>query len=85
MVLLETLWKAKEKEIDMNQTKMVCSCMNITYGKLEKVVLGGAYTPEAVIAATGYGKGCRRCLDLLPLLIWDILRENNISQEGLQS
>lgn len=69
----------------MDRTKMVCSCMNITYGKLEKVVLGGVNTPEAVIAATGYGKGCRRCLDLLPWLIRDILRENGIPQEGAQA
>ena len=59
----------------MNRRKEACHCRNVTYGMIENAVRSGAYTPQAVMDATGAGKGCGKCRDFLAYLIRDILEE----------
>ena len=42
----------------MNRRKGACHCRNITYGMIEDAVRSGADTLQAVMDATGAGKGC---------------------------
>ena len=59
----------------MNRRKEACHCRNITYGMIEDAVRSGADTLQAVMDATGAGKGCGKCRDVLEYLIRDILEE----------
>ena len=59
----------------MNRRKGACHCRNITYGMIEDAVRSGADTLQAVMDATGAGKGCGKCRDVLEYLIRDILEE----------
>ena len=59
----------------MNRRKGACHCRNITYGMIEDAVRSGADTLQAVMDATGAGKGCGKCRDVLEYLIRDILDE----------
>ena len=59
----------------MNRRKGACHCRNITYGMIEDAVRSGADTLQAVMDATGAGKGCGKCRDFLEYLIRDILEE----------
>ena len=59
----------------MNRRKGACHCRNITYGMIEDAVRSGADTLQAVVDATGAGKGCGKCRDVLEYLIRDILEE----------
>ena len=59
----------------MNRRKEACHCRNITYGMIEDAVRSGADTLQAVMDATGAGKGCGKCRDFLEYLIRDILEE----------
>ena len=56
----------------MNHRKEACHCRNVTYGMIENAVRGGADTLQAVMDATGAGKGCGKCRDFLEVLIRDI-------------
>ena len=53
----------------MNRRKEACHCRNVTYGMIEKAVRGGADTLQAVMDATGAGRGCGKCRDFLKYLI----------------
>ena len=67
----------------MNRRKEACHCRNVTYGMIEDAVRSGADTPQAVMDATGVGKGCGKCRDFLEYLIRDIreeLEKRKISQ-----
>ena len=67
----------------MNRRKEACHCRNVTYGMIEDAVRNGADTPQAVMDATGAGKGCGKCRDFLEYLIRDIreeLEKRRISQ-----
>ena len=69
----------------MNRRKEACHCRNITYGMIEDAVRSGADTLQAVMDATGAGKGCGKCRDFLEYLIRDILEElerEKIPQRG---
>ena len=69
----------------MNRRKGACHCRNITYGMIEDAVRSGADTLQAVMDATGAGKGCGKCRDFLEYLIRDILEElerEKIPQRG---
>ena len=69
----------------MNRRKGACHCRNITYGMIEDAVRSGADTLQAVMDATGAGKGCGKCRDVLEYLIRDILEElerEKIPQRG---
>ena len=59
----------------MNRRKEACHCRNVTYGMTEDAVRGGADSPQAVMDATGAGKGCGKCKDFLEYLIRDIREE----------
>ena len=67
----------------MNRRKEACHCRNVTYGMIEDAVRGGADTLQAVMDATGAGRGCGKCRDFLEYLIRDIreeLEKRKISQ-----
>ena len=67
----------------MNCRKEACHCRNVTYGMIEDAVRSGADTLQAVMDATGAGKGCGKCRDFLEYLIRDIreeLEKRKISQ-----
>ena len=59
----------------MNRRKEACHCRNVTYGMIEDAVRSGADTLQAVMDATGAGKGCGKCRDFLEYLIRDIREE----------
>ena len=59
----------------MNRRKEACHCRNVTYGMIEDAVRGGANPPQAVMDATGAGRGCGKCRDFLECLIRDIREE----------
>lgn len=59
----------------MNRRKEACHCRNVTYGMIEDAVCGGADSPQAVMDATGAGRGCGKCRDFLEYLIRDIREE----------
>ena len=56
----------------MNRRKETYHCRNVTYGMIEDAVRGGADTLQAVMDATGAGKGCGKCGDFPECLIRDI-------------
>ena len=67
----------------MNRRKEACHCRNVTYGMIEDAVRSGADTPQAVMDATGAGRGCGKCRDFLEYLIRDLreeLEKRKISQ-----
>ena len=59
----------------MNRSKEACHCRNVTYGMIENAVRGGADTLQAVMDATGAGRGCGTCRDFLEYLIRAIREE----------
>ncbi|MCF0115919.1 MAG: (2Fe-2S)-binding protein [Erysipelotrichaceae bacterium] len=59
----------------MNKNKMACNCRNITYGKIEDAVKKGASSVEEVVAMTGCGKSCGKCLELIGYLVKDFLED----------
>ena len=59
----------------VNRRKEACHCKNVTYGMIEDAVRSGADTLQAVMDATGAGKGCGKCKDFLVYLIRDIREE----------
>ena len=59
----------------MNRRKGACHCRNITYGMIEDAVRSGADTLQAVMDATGAGRGCGKCRDFLEYLVRDIREE----------
>ena len=69
----------------MNRRKEACHCRNVTYGMIEDAVRSGADTLQAVMDATGAGKGRGKCWVFLEYLIRDILEEmerEKIPQRG---
>lgn len=58
-----------------DRKKEACHCRNVTYGMIEDAVRSGADSPQAVIDATGAGRGCGKCRDFLEYLIRDIREE----------
>ena len=67
----------------MNRSKEACHCKNVTYGMIEDAVRSGADTLQAIMDATGAGKGCGKCRDFLEYLIRDI-REEMEKRKALQ-
>lgn len=68
----------------MNRRKEACHCRNVTYGMVEDSVRSGADTLQAVMDATGAGKGCGKCRDFLEYLIRDIREEMEILRLSYQ-
>ncbi len=62
----------------MNRNKIACHCRNITYGKIEDAVKAGAYTYNEVQERTKCGLGCKRCKELIEIIIRDVIEENHI-------
>lgn len=50
-------------------------CICPVFGMIEDAVRGGADTLQAVMDATGAGRGCGKCGDFLKYLIQDIREE----------
>ena len=59
----------------MNRKKEAGQCRHVTYGMIEDAARSGADTLQAVMDATGAGRGCGKCRNFLEVLIRDIREE----------
>lgn len=57
----------------MNMEKKVCHCKNVTNGHIKKAIEEGAKTYEEVQEKTGFGKGCKRCVENVKRVVDDLL------------
>lgn len=61
----------------MDLDKIVCPCLDITYGMIKNAVDAGASTLEEVQEATDAGTVCGACLDDVQRLIDDFVSKRD--------
>ncbi len=47
----------------MEENRIVCSCLEIDYVTIKKVIQDGAHTVDKIMEVTGAGSVCGGCLD----------------------